>query len=92
MIFLEEDFVDGFFDAVEVEVRLREDEIRIAKVQVEAFLAEDTIPYLRLDVPIDEVTFLKGELIEETAHVLRDGEAEERKMEEERVEENNAKE
>ena len=73
MIFLEEDFVDGFFDAVEVEVRLREDEIRIAKVQVEAFLAEDTIPYLRLDVPIDEVTFLKGELIEETAHVLRDG-------------------
>ena len=70
LIFLEEDFIDSFLDAGKVEIRFRKNEIRLGKIQVETFFAEYPIPHLRFDVPIDEVTFLKRELIEKTAHVL----------------------
>ena len=73
LIFLEKDFVDCLLDAGEVEIRFRKNEIRLGEIQVETFFAEYSIPHLRFDVPVDEVTFLKRELIEKTAHVLTRG-------------------
>lgn len=70
LVLLEQDLVHGLLDGGEVEVRLGDDDAGVCELHLEHLLPKQMIPHFPLHVPVDQITLLEGQDVEESGGIF----------------------